>query len=428
MKKYYNPVPSTWSLILQKPAQDQKLLQSTVERIFNNVRENGDRALIEYTANFDSVELSRLAVDQKAISSSKDSIPEKLKSAIQTAKQNIERFHLSQIQKPVAVETMPGVQCWQESRPIQAVGLYVPGGSAPLFSTVLMLGIPAKIAKCDNIILCTPPDKNGNIDPAILYTAQLVNIRQIFSVGGAQAIAALTYGTESIPAVLKIFGPGNQFVAAAKRRALMEGVSIDLPAGPSEILVFADNTANPDFIASDLLSQAEHGSDSHVILVSTSEAIIDKVSESMTRQLLSLPRRDIAQQAMEKSVCIYFNNTTSCINLINEYAPEHLIVNSNNASQFVEKINNAGSIFLGPYSPESAGDYASGTNHTLPTNGSAKSYSGVNVSAFSKQISFQNISKEGLVNLAPTIQIMAEAEGLEAHSRSVSIRLNGKIS
>ena len=428
MKKYTNPDPATRATLLQRPSQSREHLQPIIDQIFRNVRENGDRAVLEYSAKFDGAKLSSLRVGKDAASRAGDALPDKLKSAIQTAKQNIEQFHLSQIQNPVKVETTPGVQCWQESRPIQTVGLYVPGGSAPLFSTVLMLGIPAKIAGCEDIVLCTPPDKNGNIDPAILYTAQLVGINQLFAVGGAQAIAAMAFGTESIPAVQKIFGPGNQYVTAAKQQALMEGVLIDMPAGPSEVLVFADKNSNPDFVAADLLSQAEHGPDSQVVLVSTSKMLLDKVEASVTKQLRSLPRRDIAEQALENSVSIFLNDPESCIALINDYAPEHLIINVENAREITGKILNAGSVFIGPYSPESAGDYASGTNHTLPTNGFAKTYSGVSLSAFTKQISFQDISREGLTNLGSTIQTLAEAEGLDAHSRAVSVRLKGNAS
>lgn len=428
MKKYINPDSATRAALLQRPAPSREHLQPIIDQIFRNVRENGDRAVLEYSAKFDGAKLSSLRVGKDAVSRAGDVLSDELKSAIQTAKQNIEQFHLSQIQDPVKIETMPGVQCWQESRPLQTVGLYVPGGSAPLFSTVLMLGIPAKIARCENIVLCTPPDKNGNIDPAILYTAQLVGINQLFAVGGAQAIAAMAFGTESVPAVQKIFGPGNQYVTAAKQQALIEGVLIDMPAGPSEVLVFAGKNSNPGFVAADLLSQAEHGPDSQVVLVSTSQALLDKVEAAVVEQLRSLPRRNIAEQALENSVLIYVNDPDSCIALINDYAPEHLILNVENAREITGKILNAGSVFIGPYSPESAGDYASGTNHTLPTNGFAKTYSGVSLSAFTKEISFQEISRKGLANLGSTIQTLAEAEGLDAHSRAVSVRLKGNTS
>jgi len=428
MKKYYLPEPSTWGTILERPLWDLTFLKSTIQDIFIHVRDQGDKALIDYTSKFDGLELNKMSVDQTDIDLSENKISEDLKKAIQIAKNNIELFHKSQILKPSLIETTPGVKCWQECRPIQSVGLYIPGGTAPLFSTVLMLGIPAKIAKCENIIICTPPEKNGEINSAILYAAKLIGIDQIFSIGGAQAIAAMTFGTESIPAVQKIFGPGNQYVMAAKQQAENEGISIDMPAGPSEVLVFADDLASPDFIASDLLSQAEHGQDSHVVLVSTSDTVLDKVIKAIDWQLSLLPRREIAEKALKNAVLIYLDNVETCFDLINEYAPEHLIINSKNALELVEKIKNAGSVFLGPFSPESAGDYASGTNHTLPTNGFAKSFSGITLSSFLKTISFQNISEEGLIDLGPTIQVMAEAEGLVGHSRAVSIRLNGENS
>ncbi len=359
----------------------------------------------------------------KEIEQAVKQVPEKLQKAIKLAKQNIEVFHSAQKTSKIEIETAKGVQCWQEKRPIQKVGLYIPGGTAPLFSTVLMLAVPAQIAGCRDIVLCSPPNKQGKLAPEILFTAQLCGVTKIIKVGGIQAIAGLTFGTETIPQVYKIFGPGNQFVTVAKQLSTKYGVAIDMPAGPSELLVVADETANASYIASDLLSQAEHGTDSQVILVSTSKRLIDKVSEEVAKQLEVLPRKAIAEKAIANSKLIYIENDELALELIDEYGPEHFIICAKNEDLFVNGISNAGSVFIGDYTPESAGDYASGTNHTLPTNGFTKAYSGVNLDSFLKSMTFQKISKEGLLNIGETIELMAEAEGLQAHKNAVTIRL-----
>lgn len=423
MKTYKNPDKKTWQQLIQRPTLAKADLDDVVKNIISEVREKGDAALFNFAKKFDKVELNNLMVTNSEIEIAKDSISNELKTAIQTAQKNIEKFHTSQKEKPQIIETTKGVKCWRKSVGIEKVGLYIPGGSAPLFSTILMLGVPAKIADCKEIILCTPPDKNGAIHPAILYTANLVGITKIFKSGGAQAVAAMAFGTETIPQVYKIFGPGNQFVTKAKELIQQEGIAIDMPAGPSEVLVIADKTCRPDYVAADLLSQAEHGTDSQVILLSDNERVIDNILIELEKQLALLPRKELAAKALENSRTILLENLESCLNFSNEYAPEHLIIASEKADNFIEKVTNAGSVFLGNYSCESAGDYASGTNHTLPTNGFARNYSGVSLDSFVKKITFQKLTKEGIENLGKTIEIMAEAEELVAHKRAVSIRL-----
>jgi histidinol dehydrogenase len=423
MKKIKYPEKQDWPELLKRPEQPIVEIEQTALEIFSEVSSKGDRALIKYTDLFDGVKLGSLQVSSSAIEAATSQIDPALAAAILLAKENITKFHRAQRSAKIEVETMNGVVCWQEKRPIQKVGLYIPGGSAPLFSTILMLAIPAKLAGCEEIVLCTPPDSEGNIDPAILFTAQLCGIDKVFRVGGIQAIAAMTYGTETVPPVYKIFGPGNQFVTTAKQLATKFGVAIDMPAGPSELLVFADESAKPAFVASDLLSQAEHGPDSQVILVSTSEDLLNMVSAEIESQLAALPRKEIAAKAIENSRLILVEDPKTALQLINSYGPEHFIVCCKDENYFTENIQNAGSVFVGPYSPESAGDYASGTNHTLPTHGYAKQYSGITLDSFMKSISFQQISKEGLKSLGPAVELMAEAEGLQAHKNAVSIRL-----
>lgn len=423
MKKIENPKKETWSELLKRPTQTVENIENTVNQIFDDVQRNGDKAIEKYTAMFDGVETSLKQVSTSEIQSAADEVSEDLKQAIQRAKKNIESFHKAQISTKIEVETMPGVHCWQEKRPIEKIGLYIPGGTAPLFSTVLMLAVPAQIAGCKEIILCSPPNKQGKIANEILYTAQICGVTKIFKVGGIQAVAGMTFGTQAIPQVYKIFGPGNQFVTVAKQLATKYGVAIDMPAGPSELLVLGDDSANPSYIASDLLSQAEHGTDSQVILVTTSKSILLGVELEVQKQLNELPRKDIAQKAIDNSKLIYVETDEIALQLINQYAPEHFIICSNNEDYFTNGIINAGSVFIGNYTPESAGDYASGTNHTLPTNGFSRAYSGVNLDSFSKSITFQKISKDGLKNIGNTIELMAAAEGLQAHKNAVSIRL-----
>ncbi len=418
-----NPSRKDWDEILKRPTFTTTSLESIVKEVFDSIQQNGDDALRKYTEKFDKVSIADFSVSVEEIKNAESQVSSALKNAIQLAKQNIEKFHSSQKIEKKVISTANGVDCWQESRGIEKVGIYIPGGSAPLFSTVLMLGIPAKIAHCKEIILCTPPDINGNINPAILYTAQLIGITKIFKVGGIQAIGALTFGTESVPKVYKVFGPGNQYVTAAKQVALSEGISIDMPAGPSELLVLADETANASFVASDLLSQAEHGADSQVICVSKSQNVLNAVAKEITIQIEDLPRKEIAKQAIENSKLIYLEDENEILDLINEYAPEHYILSVENEDFYLNGIINAGSVFIGNYTPESAGDYASGTNHTLPTNGFAKAYSGVNLDAFVKKITFQKITKEGIQNIGNAIEVMAEAEGLQAHKNAVTLRL-----
>jgi len=423
MKVVDNPKRSYWGDLLERPSIAISELDSIVKEVFEDIGQNGDEALKRYTKRFDDVALSTLCITKDELRNAQFDISKELKDAIKLAKQNIEIFHASQKLQKNVITTSEGVQCWQEAHAIEKVGIYIPGGSAPLFSTVLMLGIPAKIAGCKEIILSTPPDKTGNIHPAILYTAKLIGINKVYKLGGIQAIGAFTYGTQSVPRVYKIFGPGNQFVTAAKRFALNEGIAIDMLAGPSELLVLGDDTANPAFVASDLLSQAEHGSDSQVICVSRSKEFLQAVALEIEIQIDTLPRKDLAEKAIENSKLIYLDREKDIKDLINEYAPEHLIIAVANEDYYLENIINAGSVFIGNYTPESAGDYASGTNHTLPTNGSARAYSGVNLDAFVKKITYQKISKMGLKNIGKAIEIMADAEGLQAHKNAITLRL-----
>lgn len=423
MKTYKFPDRKEWIALSKRPILERQNLDDVVVGILKDVQANKDKALFSYAEKFDGVQLKTIEVSTSEIEQASKLVSQELKDAIQLAKQNIEVFHAAQKEKEQIIETTKGVKCWRKSVAIDKVGLYIPGGSAPLFSTILMLGVPAKLAGCQEIVLCTPPNKEGAINPAILYTAQLIGITKIFKVGGAQAIAAMAFGTETVPQVYKIFGPGNQFVTKAKELIQQEGVAIDMPAGPSEVLVIADQTSNPKFVAADLLSQAEHGPDSQVILVSDNETTINKTQEALQKQLEQLPRKDIARKALKISRSILLNSLDECVAFSNLYAPEHLIIATDNATDYIDKITNAGSVFLGKYSCESAGDYASGTNHTLPTNGYARNYSGVSLDSFVKKITFQNLNKEGIQAIGPAIELMAEAEGLDAHKNAVSIRL-----
>lgn len=424
MQRYFQPPKDQWQRLLARPTANYRELEPLVSEIFNAVQISGDKAVKEFTQKYDGVQIGEITVSSKEIANSKTQIPSTLQDAIQNAKNNIEKFHKAQITEKVEIETQTGVLCWQEKRPIEKVGLYIPGGSAPLFSTLLMLALPAKIAGCKEIILCTPPDKKGQVHPAILYTAALCGVEKIFKIGGIQAIAAMTLGTETIPAVYKIFGPGNQYVTIAKQWATRYQIAIDLPAGPSELLVVADASADPDFIAADLLSQAEHGPDSQVVFVTTESELLDKVQSAILDQIQHLSRRSIAEKALENSKMICFPDDAMAIDFINAYGPEHYIICLKNEELYIANVQNAGSVFIGNYTPESAGDYASGTNHTLPTNGYAKQFSGVNLDSFTKSISFQKISKEGIQQLGKTITEMAAAEGLDAHKNAVTIRLN----
>ncbi|VAW26159.1 Histidinol dehydrogenase [hydrothermal vent metagenome] len=424
MKKIINPQKDNWSIILQRPTQSIEAIEETVNSIFDDIKRNGDDGVLRYSSIFDGVELTNFFVSKEEIAEAENMVSDDLKEAIKNAKRNIEKFHIAQKTSKVVVETVEGVVCWQEKRPIQKVGLYIPGGTAPLFSSVLMLAIPAQIAGCKEIILVTPPNKRGEINPAILYTANLCGITKIIKVGGIQAIASLTFGTETIPKVYKIFGPGNQYVTVAKQLATKFGVAIDMPAGPSELLVVADETANASFVASDLLSQAEHGVDSQVILVSTSLQKLEEVEQEIAKQLQKLSRKNIAEKAIENSKLLFVETKEIALELINEYGPEHFIICTNTNDFYIEGVQNAGSVFIGSYTPESAGDYASGTNHTLPTNGYSKAYSGVNLDSFLKAITFQKISEKGIQNIGKTIELMAEAEGLDAHKNAVTLRLN----
>ena len=421
------PPQSTWESILQRPTQSVEAIESIVNEVFLAVKQNGDTAVAQYTKRFDKVNLESVFVSHEEIETASDAISEDLKLAIQQAKSNIEVFHNAQKTPKVDVETQTGVRCWQQKRPIESVGLYIPGGTAPLFSTVLMLAVPATIAGCNNIVLCTPPNSEGVIANEILYTAALCGIKTIIKVGGIQAIAGLTFGTSSIPKVSKIFGPGNQYVTVAKQLATKFGVAIDMPAGPSELLVMADKTANPAFVASDLLSQAEHGIDSQVILVSTDENMLLETENQIRIQTQNLDRKPIIEKAIENKKLILVKSDQDAVDLINYYGPEHYIICTDNNPFFIENVINAGSVFIGAYTPESAGDYASGTNHTLPTNGYAKAYSGVNLDSFLKNITFQEITKEGLETIGTTIELMAEAEGLMAHKNAVTIRLKSIV-
>lgn len=424
MKKYINPTVDTWKKLTARPLQNNASLFPLVSEVFNEVHKNGDKALREYTFRFDKARLRKLTVSKDDLKNASELLSESLKKSILIAADNIRRFHKKQVEKKKIVETFPGVFCWRESRPVERVGIYIPGGSAPLFSTVLMLGIPAQLAGCKEIVVCTPPDKDGKINPAILFASTLIGANAVYKLGGIQAIAAIAQGTESIPAVDKIFGPGNQYVTAAKQYAQMTGVAIDMPAGPSEVLVIADETSNPDYVAADLLSQAEHGADSQVVLLCTNETIFNSIKRRIGIQLKELPREDVACLALVNSLGIIFNDVDTCIRFSNLYAPEHLILSFEKSKSYIDKIQHAGSVFLGKYSCESAGDYASGTNHTLPTNGYARAYSGVSLDSFIKKITFQSITKKGIKKLGPVIEEMAEAEQLMAHKNAVTIRLN----
>ena len=417
------PDRKDWQEIIKRPVFENFSLEKVVKKILDKVKTKGDKAVRKYTKEFDGVKLKKLTVSEKEFKVAENLLSQELKTAIQQAKSNIEKFHRSQSEETKVIETIPGINCWRRSVGIERVGIYVPGGSAPLFSTVLMLAIPATIADCKEIILCTPPSKDGSINPAILYSASLCGVTKIFKVGGVQAIAAMAYGTETIPKVFKIFGPGNQYVTAAKQLIQKDGIAIDLPAGPSEVLVIADETAIPEYIAADLLSQAEHGADSQVILLATSERVVEKVEQCIKEQLKELPRKEIAEKALANSKIVLLNSIEEAIELSNLYAPEHLIFSCENAEDLTDKIVSAGSVFIGNYSPESVGDYASGTNHTLPTNGYAAMYSGVSIDSFVKKITFQKLSKEGLENIGNTVMEMAAAEGLNAHKNAVAIRL-----
>jgi histidinol dehydrogenase len=423
MKIAKYPARSEWESLIQRPALDVSNLFGDVQTILNEIKEEGDIAVKRYSERFDNVALSSLLVSEEEMDEAGKRISEELKQAILAAKNNIEKFHASQRFTGQKVETTPGVVCWQKAVPIEKVGLYIPGGTAPLFSTVLMLAIPAKIAGCEEIILCTPPNREGSVHPAILFAAQTAGVSKIYKAGGIQAIGAMAYGTASIPKVYKIFGPGNQYVTAAKQLVSLRDVAIDMPAGPSEVEVIADETANPVFIATDFLSQAEHGADSQSILVTTAESIVIDVMQAIDEQLAELPRREITAKALENSRIIVLKDTREVIDFTNLYAPEHLIIQTKDYQHIGEQIKNAGSVFLGAYTPESAGDYASGTNHTLPTNGYAKAYSGVNLDSFIRKITFQEITSEGIKQLGDTIRVMAANEALDAHRNAVTVRL-----
>ena len=420
---FINPLKEQWKAILERPAFDSKSLENIVTSILLDVKLNGDAAIKKYAAKFGGIELTELKVSEEEIMAAVALVDNELKVAIDLAKNNITKFHAAQKEVIAQIETTPGVVCWRKSIAIQKIGLYIPGGSAPLFSTLLMLGIPAVLAGCSEIVVCTPADKNGKINPVILYVAQLIGLKNIYKTGGAQAIGAMAYGTETVPRVYKIFGPGNQYVTGAKQLVNKEGIAIDMPAGPSEVAVYADETANHGFVAADLLSQAEHGADSQVILVATTQEIVNKVQKEIDKQLSVLSRNVIAAKALQNARFIVMENVDAAFELLNEYAAEHLIISSNNAFVLAEKVINAGSVFLGHLSPESVGDYASGTNHTLPTNGYAKAYSGVSLDSFVKKVTFQQLSKEGIKNIGNAVELMAAAEGLDAHKNAVSIRL-----
>jgi histidinol dehydrogenase len=416
------PDKKEWQELLKRPSQDFTSVKNAVQNILDDVKQRGDAALKDYTKRFDKIELANLWVDEEEWQTAA-TLDDHLKSAIQLAIKNVRTFHEAQKEPVQKIETMPGVVCWRRSVVIEKVGLYIPGGTAPLFSTLIMLGVPAMLAGCKKIMLCTPPQKNGLVHPAVLYAAQQIGINKVYKIGGAQAIAAMAYGTETIDKVYKIFGPGNQYITCAKMLVNGEGIAIDMPAGPSEVAVLADETSNADFIAADLLSQAEHGKDSQVVLVTNNKDVIARTIKALDEQLNALPRKDIALEALRNSKAILLKDLDEAIELINEYAPEHLIISCNNAESIAERITNAGSVFLGNYSPESVGDYASGTNHTLPTNGFAKAYSGVSLDSFYKKITFQQLSKQGLKNISKAVTTLAEAEGLQAHANAVSIRL-----
>lgn len=423
MKEIRFPSRASWPTILARPVFDNSSLKDKVQLVLDRVKAEGDQAVASFTEQFDGVKLAETRVTELEIANAIASLPEDLKAAIDTAIENIRSFHVLQVGKIEKVETMPGVVCWRKSVGIEKVGLYIPGGTAPLFSTILMLGIPAKIAGCQEVILCSPPDENGNLHPAILFAAKRVGIEKIFKIGGVQAIGAMAFGTEKVPQVYKIFGPGNQYVTCAKQLIQQQGIAIDMPAGPSEVCVLADDSANAAFVAADLLSQAEHGADSQVLLVSTSEKLIADVQVELKNQLNQLSRKDLASKSLSNSTAILMSNINEAMDLVNAYAAEHLILSCVDAELLAEKVINAGSIFLGNYSPESVGDYASGTNHTLPTNGFARAYSGVSVDSFVKKITVQQLSEAGLANIASTVELMAMAEGLDAHANAVGVRL-----
>ena len=423
MNKVYNPEKNTWSSLVKRPLYSLDSVKDIVDKIFTNVEIYGDRALIDYTNKFDKVNLNDLCVSDEKINNSENDLEKDLKESINIAFNNIYKFHKNQVFNSKKIETTSGVICWQEKRAIENVGLYIPGGTAPLFSSVLMLAIPAMIANCKNIVLCSPPNDKGELHPAILYCAKLCKVNKVICVGGAQSIAAMSIGTESVPKVNKIFGPGNQYVTYAKLKSINFNTAIDMPAGPSELLVLADKNANPSYIASDLLSQAEHGPDSQVIFVSLSKSLINEVEKCINDQIENLDRKDFINKSISNSKLLFFKNKFDAVEFINQYAPEHYIINVDNESFFIDNIKSAGSVFIGNYTPESAGDYASGTNHTLPTNGNAKQYSGVNLDSFLKTITFQKLSKDGLLNISKTVETMAEAEGLQAHKNAVSIRV-----
>lgn len=427
MKVFCYPEKSTWPGILARPLMDSSSVDSKVMPVIDDVRKNGDKALVKYTEAYDGVRLTAIEVGSDEMKKAGDNIDEALKAAIDIAVANIEKFHMAQLPESRKIETSTGVICWQRSVPVEKVGLYVPGGSAPLFSTVLMLAVPARIAGCSEIVLCTPPGKDGQVHPAILYAAGLTGVTRVFKVGGAQAVAAMAYGTETIPRVYKIFGPGNQYVMAAKQLVARDSVAIDMPAGPSEVMVVAGQDSVPSFVAADLLSQAEHGPDSQVILVTTSSEIVDKVNAEIEKQIQSLERKALAAGSIDNSRAIILKSDDEITSVINEYAPEHLIISTQNAEVLAERVVNAGSVFIGNYAPESAGDYISGTNHTLPTNGYAKMYNGVNLDDFVKKITFQKITKEGLKKIGPAVITMADAENLGAHSNAVRVRIQNGI-
>lgn len=423
MKIYSNPSQETWAELSKRPQLELEFLDSSVRNVLNRVKKSGDEALHELTLQYDKVSIQELRVTDAELAEAEKSLPASLKQAIITAAANIEKFHAAQKRDVMTVETLPGVTCWRKGVAIDKVGIYIPGGSAPLFSTVLMLGVPAKLAGCKEVVLCSPPDKSGKINAAILFAAKLVGVTRIFKAGGAQAIAAMAFGTQSIPKVHKIFGPGNQYVTKAKQLVMEEGLAIDMPAGPSEVLVMADETADASFIAADLLSQAEHGEDSQVMLVLNNDSMVAAIQSEISKQLEQLPRKAIAEKSLANSRVIIINDQQTALNFINEYAPEHLIINTKNADAVAASVSNAGSVFIGNYSPEAIGDYASGTNHTLPTNGFAKAFAGVSLESFMKYITFQKLTEEGIKKLGPVVEEMAEAEQLAGHKRAVSIRL-----
>lgn len=423
MKRYTSPVKADWSEIIKRPLQDTTTLFDLVQNILIDIKLKGDSAVQEYSQKFDGVAPANVLVTDDEIREANLLVTDQLKDAIYAAKANIEKFHAAQRFEEIKVQTSPGVICWQKAVAVEKVGLYIPGGSAPLFSTVLMLAVPAMLAGCKEIVLCTPPDKKGKIHPAILFAATVAGVDKIYKIGGVQAIGAMAYGTATVPKVYKIFGPGNQYVTAAKQLVSLHGTAIDMPAGPSEVLVIADETANPQFVAADLLSQAEHGADSQSVLVATSQQVLDNVAKAIEEQLAVLPRMEIAKKALKGSFMISFPTKEEIVEFTNYYAPEHLIIQTKDYYTYAEHIVNAGSVFLGAFTPESAGDYASGTNHTLPTNGTARAYSGVNLDSYVKKITFQEITQEGLQHIGPTIELMAQEEQLGAHKHAVTIRL-----